>query len=468
MDDRTKILEILNMLEYDNYPLTLKEYNVLKEDIIELYKSIYNTIINKNTIDKYFALKYVLKNSNDYITPILTIDKNNHITLKHKESQYDTIINTLNIPLEYKEKQEHFIYLQQISNHSQQSKEWFELRNTMLTASVAADVLGESKYGNRTEVLLDKLGLLPNKYKENMFVHHGKKYEQIATMIYENVYNTKIKEFGLIPYYYGNKTDISDNFLGASPDGISSCTTLDGKMNKLLGRLLEIKCPLKRKIINIGNVDSVICPRHYWIQVQVQLACCNSEECDFWQCEIEEINESFWIANNKLMQCYSTEEQGVPLIMHDFLKRGCIIQLLPKNKSKIPKGDNCEWYSKYIYPNNLMMSLQDYMKWKNYMIDNWETLYFNYSNDYYFDKIIYWRLKSCHNVLIKRDKVWFDSKYNIFKDFWNDIILYKNDTALAEKLLKEYINASKKNSLNVFKKQPKSSTQIIDDFLSIS
>ena len=38
------------------------------------------------------------------------------------------------------------------------------------------------------------------------------------------------------------------SFLGASPDGISMPMTLDGKINKKMGTMLEIKCPYVRKI----------------------------------------------------------------------------------------------------------------------------------------------------------------------------------------------------------------------------
>ena len=35
-----------------------------------------------------------------------------------------------------------------------------------------------------------------------------------------------------------------------------------------------------------GEIDGEICPHYYWVQVQVQLECCDLEEFDFWQCSI--------------------------------------------------------------------------------------------------------------------------------------------------------------------------------------
>ena len=47
----------------------------------------------------------------------------------------------------------------------------------------------------------------------NSPLHWGVKYEPITIMIYEEMYRTKVGEFGCIPH-----PDYS--FIGASPDGI--------------------------------------------------------------------------------------------------------------------------------------------------------------------------------------------------------------------------------------------------------
>ena len=61
--------------------------------------------------------------------------------------------------------------------------------------------------------------------------------------------------------------------------------------------MLEIKCPNRRRIkLNLDEpiTDLIlgskkgICPSYYWCQVQLQLNCCDLDECDFWQCEIIE------------------------------------------------------------------------------------------------------------------------------------------------------------------------------------
>lgn len=84
-------------------------------------------------------------------------------------------------------------------------------------------------------------------------------FEPVASAIYAKMHNVILHEFGLIqhPKY---------TFLGASPDGITD----DGVM-------LEIKCPMKRKIT--GEI-----PTQYYYQIQGQLDVCGLDECDYLEC----------------------------------------------------------------------------------------------------------------------------------------------------------------------------------------
>ena len=101
--------------------------------------------------------------------------------------------------------------------------------------------------------------------------------------MYEHIYNVKVTEFGCLP-------SEKYKFLGASPDGICSAHTLDGKFSDKLGTMLEIKCPFKRPIKHGGEINGEICPNYYFWQIQQQLQCCNLYKCDFWQCNIAEYN----------------------------------------------------------------------------------------------------------------------------------------------------------------------------------
>ena len=85
----------------------------------------------------------------------------------------------------------------------------------------------------------------------------GQYYEDIAIAKYEQVYNKKNYEFGLIPHP-------TIPWLGGSPDGITED-----------GILLEVKCPLRRQI-KMGEI-----PQHYVGQVLMNLEVCELETAHF-------------------------------------------------------------------------------------------------------------------------------------------------------------------------------------------
>jgi putative phage-type endonuclease len=318
----------------------------------------------------------------------------------------------------------------------QKSPEWFALRNNMITASSCGSVLGECKYQSIKETIMEKI--FGKEFKENKFVYHGKKYEKIATMIYEVIYNSKVGEFGLIPHQ-------TINFLGASPDGVSMSLTLDGKPNKLLGRMLEIKCPPSRVIQNTGCIKGDICPAYYWIQVQIQLECCNLPECDFWQTHlIEYKNEKEFIADEILDNVHTHSElfnqddkteitdEKDPVQIDERIRRGAIIELLPIDRSNIPKGDLVEWYGKYIYPPTLLMTPLEYRSWAKETIKNITTLYPEFNEKYKFSRVVYWKLLKSHNELITRQPKWFEENYNTLKKFWDRVVYYREHTDEAK------------------------------------
>jgi putative phage-type endonuclease len=142
----------------------------------------------------------------------------------------------------------------------QRTEEWYNMRKNMLTASDTYNALIKSK------------PLVKNKAKK--IVQHikapaltwGIMFEPIATKIYSKENNDiKIHEFGVI-----RSTDKDIEFYGASPDGITS-----------LGVMLEIKCPITRKI---KENDIKKC---YMAQVQGQMAVCKLTDCDFAEFEFE-------------------------------------------------------------------------------------------------------------------------------------------------------------------------------------
>ena len=323
----------------------------------------------------------------------------------------------------------------------QKSKEWFDMRNNMLTASNCGAAIGQCKYSSIKETVLEKL--FGRVFKENRFVYHGKKYEKIAIMIYEIIYNSKVGEFGLIQHP-------KIPYLGASPDGISMSLTLDGKMNKLMGRMLEIKCPPSRAIQNNGKIKGDICPDYYWIQVQMQLECCDLPECDFWQCHLieysnekeffnDDVSNAVHSDNQILIQDTETVVESEPekIVVDLRIRRGALIELLPINRSKIPKEDLVEWYGKYIYPPTILMTPAQYKVWWTNTLTNIKTLYPDLVKDYKFSRIVFWKLELSHNELITRQTKWFDDHKLLYEQYWNRILYYRDHLDEAKEDIKE-------------------------------
>jgi putative phage-type endonuclease len=124
----------------------------------------------------------------------------------------------------------------------QRSKEWLELRENMLTASDVASAIGANPYEKPRDLLVKKVG--KRKWEGNEATRRGTELEPIARDLYDAQYSRKSHEIGLVQHPV-------HKWLGGSPDGITED-----------GLLIEIKCPLTRKITNKV-------PKHYIAQVQV-------------------------------------------------------------------------------------------------------------------------------------------------------------------------------------------------------
>jgi len=143
--------------------------------------------------------------------------------------------------------------LLKLPQYEQRSPEWFEQRNNAITASDIPTVLGENTYKTPMSLFIDKCNANPKPFVGNAATKWGTHYEDIAIEKYSEIKSKEVLSFGLL---------IHPNYpwLGGSPDGI----TTDGV-------LLEVKCPLKRKIV-MGEV-----PHHYLSQILLNLEICDLE-----------------------------------------------------------------------------------------------------------------------------------------------------------------------------------------------
>jgi len=347
--------------------------------------------------------------------------------------ELEDIYNDIEVPLEFTKIEKIFNKLKKLPQPVQRTKEWFDYRYNRITASDTAAAIDSNPYEPVESFILKKCD--PNfPFRDNVNVHHGKKYESIATMIYEHIYNNRVFEFGALP-------SEKYNFLGASPDGICSKYSLDNKFSEKFGTMLEIKCPITRNIIKKGKIIGEICPYYYYCQIQQQLECCELDICDFWQCKITEYqsrNDYLLDTNEK---CIITDNLN-ELNIDSKLKKGIILEFYPKVFNKEFDEDNIEWKSQYIYPKCLDLSDSDYDEWIINILNNYKDLYPNLNN-YYFNRLIYWKLDIGHNEAIKKDNNFIEKIIPILEDTWKKVIYYrKNKDKLDE--LKEIIDKKKK------------------------
>jgi putative phage-type endonuclease len=405
--------------------------NICKTDIKSVDNGLSLTSITKIKDDIYTKLqiKYpqITKNVIDCIFERLFINKfvltNNNITnLIGLESLYQEI----KIPVKYKKLYDHFNKLKNYPQPVQKTKEWFDYRYNRITASDTASAIDMNPYEPIESFILKKCD--PNfPFLDNENVYHGKKYENIATLIYSHIYNTRVVEFGALP-------SEKYNFLGASPDGICSAYTLDNKFSKRLGRMLEIKCPITRQIILNGKIIGTICPFYYYCQIQQQLLCCDLQQCDFWQCNITEYTRQEYLLDT-FSNCINVEgEYGTTINIDNKLKKGIILEFYPKEFTPEYEGDQIKWKSKYIYPNRLDMDESQYNDWIINIMDNYKKDYPEIDSKYYFNRIIYWKLNKSHNVTVNRDDKFLESIIPILQDTWNKVVYYRKNLNKLEEL----------------------------------
>ena len=380
----------------------------MKEHIIK----IINTYLKENekTID-------LLNKESDIIQNIISII-NDEIIINDNIEQY--VVNTIvqyhiqrikeneNI---YNQRKEKLCNLKKLDLPEQRSKEWYDLRKRILTASSLGTAIDRGHFQTRDELLLDKIVDKP--YEQNEITEWGVKYEDVAIMFYEELYNVKVLEFGLIPHP-------TFHAFGASPDGICD----DTGNNEYVGRMVEIKCPPKRKF-----TKSV--PSHYWMQVQGQLEVCDLDECDFFQVKIEEYDSFEDYCKDTFIQ----DDIKIEGRTHLNFPKGVVITY--KNDEKLS----------YVYC-KLNQTNQQYLDWIE--TQRKENIH----------EIKWWKIQRFECTLVLRDKEWwFDSVDKILK-FYQDLQYYKKMENIDE--LKDKVAQSKKRKKKV-QVMPLLDMQLISD-----
>lgn len=145
--------------------------------------------------------------------------------------------------------------------YAQRTPEWYAVRRDMLTASDAAAALGVKPYASyrgcpRADLVRKKVR---GDRVSNMATAHGQAYEDEARDWAAAALGESVVDVGLVRH-------ATLAWLGASPDGVT-----------LTGKLLEIKCPMRRAI------EPGVVPHHYYPQVQCQMEVCDVDQTIFVQ-----------------------------------------------------------------------------------------------------------------------------------------------------------------------------------------
>lgn len=146
-------------------------------------------------------------------------------------------------------------------NFTQDSPEWHEWRLGGIGASEIAAIIGTCPYNTAHGVWLVKTKRSKG-FEGNSFTEHGKELEAAARARYELICMEDMPAA-----------------CATHPKFTICRASLDG-WNQELKRVLEIKCPKGRSVIDAALAGKVA--EHYWPQVQYQMAVTGADELDFF------------------------------------------------------------------------------------------------------------------------------------------------------------------------------------------
>lgn len=386
--------ECLELLYKEDY---LKEWKeCVKNNIEDTIESIDIDTIYEFSLDEINEISdYVLDGLQ---TSIIT------------RSLYNRGIHNKNLGLDFENISTKLDKLKSINDTlpAQRTDKWYEMRHNMISASNLWKVFFSDS--SRRQIIDEKTKLLNTTRHHNGFdstLEWGQRFEPVAQMYYQDVYQTNIKEYGCIPHS-------NYSFIGASPDGINV-----DKNSSLYGRLLEIKCIVNREITGIPK-------KEYWTQMQIQMECCDLDECDFLECRFKTYdNEIEYLQDGKVNKSKVDQYKGI------------IISFFCNKESKFV----------YKYMPFHIESQADMDKW----IDTTMSAYDENPNIQWI-KNIYWYLEEVSCVYVPRNREWFNSVLPKIEKCWKDIernrlnsqnkhivTVTKTDTSNSNKTLKTVI-----------------------------
>ncbi len=389
----------------DELVVELLRENVIKISNANIFKDISTEVMNI----LYESIGHLFENEDDPIISEIQclVDQIIELEMEQMDIPKRTLTMTIDTLDEMDETKitimkKQIETLRNIPQPEQRTKEWYEFRYNLLSASNAWKAFGSQAQCN--SLIYEKckpLDLSTIQYSNSMYsgaMHWGVKYEPITTMVYEDMYQTTIEEFGCVQHSVYN-------YIGASPDGINV-----NPNNGRYGRMLEIKNIVNREITGIPKTE-------YWIQTQLQMETCNLEYCDFVETRFKE---------------YNTEEEFYGDISREY--KGVILHFIERPNLE---NDPLTFYKPgapiYIYKpldiENDQSKISEWIDMKKTELNNKNCALFN---------TIYWYMDEFSCVLIQRNRQWFASAVSKLGDVW-ETILAERETGYEHRSAKKRI-----------------------------
>ena len=300
-----------------------------------------------------------------------------------------------------------------IPETKQKTKEWYENRYGMLTASNIYKALGSDAQKN--SLIYEKCKPLTTDHSSGNIntenpMHWGVKYEPVSASIYEHMFSATLSNYGCIPH-------AQYPFIGASPDGIVADPS-----HSRYGHMVEIKNIVNRDITGIPKEE-------YWVQMQVQLETCDLEYCDFIETRIKEYEtaEQYYAVNDahtykgvvlyfvrKMLvsdaaQKYVAEDSGNSYARSELGNW----KFLQRNDGGVSKDEG-----KYNDPHYVYMPLDVPMEETAQWIAKKRQ---ELSDEYVLYRTNYWYLQEISCVLVQRNREWFQVAVPSFIFIWETI-----------------------------------------------
>jgi len=261
------------------------------------------------------------------------------------------------------ERTQHIQTLLNRPNVAQRTPAWYEQSRHVLTASEFSGILGTPR---ALEVLALQKTLPPRDSSMNSGglacittqmgpMDWGVRFEPVVKQILEKMWKAKILDIGRLVHP-------TEENLAASPDGLIQ----EAEENSRVGRLLEIKCPIRRVINNTV-------PFEYWCQMQIQMEVADIDECEY--------------VEMKLVSPYKGDVE-------------------PYMRPESPE------YSGFVW---ILQDPTSYTLHYAYSEEECKTLE---EKQFQIIETIPWHMDRYFNKIIQRDSAWFLSTADKRKEFW--------------------------------------------------